>query len=304
MEWTMFIIFFVTNLLICLIFRVTYSSFGKYDKGMVLAVHIPKEYAEDADVQAIAAKAVKVNKIFQNSNLIVGLGICFINLWSILIFIIAYLVWLAVFCGGIEYLNISLHKKMYALKIENGWGLDENGNSLDDDECWKTGFYYNPDDKRIFVPNRMQSGNYALNYATKRAKIYTSALAVIVIGSVIYVVVMLVPFINPHVEIEVSGDTLKVDAAGYDTEIKISDIKEIEKFDELPDYGFSKSNGGYTDEYMIGRFNSYDYGKCDMYVLTDYSPILMIKTDDNLLFFNSEDETEIDKIYEELSDLP
>lgn len=55
---------------------------------------------------------------------------------------------------------------------------------------------------------------------------------------------------------------------------------------------------------MIGRFNSYDYGKCDMYVLTDYSPILMIKTDDNLLFFNSEDETEIDKIYEELSDLP
>lgn len=45
MEWTMFIIFFVTNLLICLIFRVTYSSFGKYDKGMVLAVHIPKEYA-------------------------------------------------------------------------------------------------------------------------------------------------------------------------------------------------------------------------------------------------------------------
>ena len=55
MEWTMFIIFFVTNLLICLIFRVTYSSFGKYDKGMVLAVHIPKEFAEVADVQAIAA---------------------------------------------------------------------------------------------------------------------------------------------------------------------------------------------------------------------------------------------------------
>lgn len=38
---------------------------------------------------------------------------------------------------------------------------------VDDDEYWKTGYYYNPDDKHILVENRMQSGNYTFNYAKK-----------------------------------------------------------------------------------------------------------------------------------------
>ena len=38
---------------------------------------------------------------------------------------------------------------------------------VDDDEYWKTGYYYNPADKHILVENRMQSGNYTFNYAKK-----------------------------------------------------------------------------------------------------------------------------------------
>ena len=38
---------------------------------------------------------------------------------------------------------------------------------VDDDEYWKTGYYYNPDDKHILIENRMQSGNYTFNYAKK-----------------------------------------------------------------------------------------------------------------------------------------
>ena len=37
---------------------------------------------------------------------------------------------------------------------------------VDDDEYWKTGYYYNPSDPHVLVQNRLQSGNYTFNYAT------------------------------------------------------------------------------------------------------------------------------------------
>ena len=54
-------------------------------------------------------------------NLILGTALCFVVFWEIIIFILAYTVWMIAFCFLITYANNSAHRKMYALKMKNDW---------------------------------------------------------------------------------------------------------------------------------------------------------------------------------------
>ena len=50
-----------------------------------------------------------------------GILVCFLSLWDFLIFIVAWTIWLAEYIGGLYYLIIIPHRKMYRLKIRRGW---------------------------------------------------------------------------------------------------------------------------------------------------------------------------------------
>lgn len=52
---------------------------------------------------------------------------------------------------------------------------------------------------------------------------------------------------------------------------------------------------------ISGRYEGRTLGKCSLYVFNGYSPILMIKSDDTLVFVNSKEDGEIEGLYEELS---
>ena len=56
-----------------------------------------------------------------------------------------------------------------------------------------------------------------------------------------------------------------------------------------------------ADSYDIGRDEGRTLGKCNLYVFDGYAPILMIKSDDTLVFVNSKEDGEIEKLYVELS---
>ena len=85
------------------------------------------------------------------------------------------------------------------------------------------------------------------------------------------------------------------------SEIDVNDITELKLLDELPDDSFLRTNGASTDSYDIGRYEGRTLGKCSLYVFDGYAPILMIKTDDTLVFVNSKEDGEIEGLYEELS---
>ena len=173
---------------------------------------------------------------------------------------------------------------------------------VDDDEYWKSGFYYNPNDTHLFVENRIQPGNYTLNYAKKGAWVFSGATAALIIGCLILVFAVLFPLINLKEEITLADNgILTISAGGYKNEISVDDITEIKLLDELPDDSFLRTNGASTDSYDIGRYEGRTLGKCSLYVFDGYSPILMIKTDDTLVFVNSKENGEIERLYEELN---
>lgn len=121
MSIALFIIFLFMNFFILLIMKFVYTSNYSYTEGMLLGVHIPKEHSEDETVLNIVADARrKMNRIIW-INLILGTALCFVVFWEIIIFVLAYTIWMIAFCFLITYANNSAHRKMYALKMKNDW---------------------------------------------------------------------------------------------------------------------------------------------------------------------------------------
>lgn len=310
MEIMMFIIFIVTNLFIILCMQFAYTHAYKYENGMYLNVHIPSSHKEDAEVTEIVTTGKCKMKHFQIANVIISIAICFIVFFNIAVFVLVYIIWMFAYIFGIIHIPNSSHRKMYALKIQNGWiieaqrkkvYIDTSPIDVDDDEYWKTGYYYNPDDKHILIENRMQSGNYTFNYAKKGAWIFTGITCTITAGCIILVFICMLPLINIQEKITLTNNNLTISAGGYTSKIDVNDITELKLLDELPDDSFLRTNGASTDSYDIGRYEGRTLGKCSLYVFDGYAPILMIKSDDTLVFVNSKEDGEIEGLYEELS---
>lgn len=126
---------------------------------------------------------------------------------------------------------------------------------VDDDDYWKTGFYYNPNDPHLFVPDRLCSTNYSLNYARTGAKVFTGTITAILLGTLIWTIVVLAPFLHVTIDIKTTESTVNVSSCGYTSSINIDDIIELKLMDKLPDDHFFKSNGGATESYLVGRLD-------------------------------------------------
>lgn len=121
MNNMMFFIFLVTDLFMILICMSCYGKADKYSAGMIMGVHIPKEEADNVDVQNICKKSRKAWNLFNRINLVAGILVCFFCFLGVEIFLIIWLVWLTEYIGGLEYLTIVPHRKMYRLKVANQW---------------------------------------------------------------------------------------------------------------------------------------------------------------------------------------
>ena len=124
MEIITFIIFIVTNLFIILCMQFAYTYAYKYENGMYLNVHIPSAHKEDAEVTEIINTGKCKMKHFQIANVIISIAICFIVFVNIAVFVLVYIVWMFAYIFGIIHIPNSSHRKMYALKIQNGWIIE------------------------------------------------------------------------------------------------------------------------------------------------------------------------------------
>ena len=111
MEIFMAVMFFVTNLFIIMIMRLTMVSSFEYKAGMYLGVHIPAEKKEDAEVTSLMSRTKKQFNVFNNINIVLSIFI--------------YILWIFVYTVGIQLIVIAGHRKMYELKMKNGWLIEE-----------------------------------------------------------------------------------------------------------------------------------------------------------------------------------
>ena len=455
----MAIMMLVTNLFIIMIMRLTMVSNFDYKAGSYLGVHIPADKKEDDEVTSLMSRTKKQFNVFNNINIVLSIAICGICVVNIIIFIFVYILWIFVYIVGIQLIVIVGHRKMYELKMKNGWLIEEqkkvyidtrlsasNGkisvsmkyhwmlivltavvlvrhsdmlfrdmniyfivsivvavvlyifniyvnsrertvyseNSdvnitmnqiykkyvslglimmslfntiafsyiateymlhgilygtdiivysivnftgsiimivffvvagrkrtevlaaddtplyVDDDEYWKYGFYYNPNDRHMLVKNRLYDMNYAFNYASRGAQVLVGILTVFITASIIFTVAVLVPFIHVKMDVYITDDTFMAAGGGYKCSININDIQEVQLFNEMPKDNFTRINGGSTNEYDVGNYKGRTYGRCMLFIWDDYSPVLMIKSSNKTVFVNSKEDGYIRHMYDEL----
>lgn len=171
--------------------------------------------------------------------------------------------------------------------------------TVDEDEFWASGFYNNPADTRLFVPDRTASMNLAINYGKKTAWVLTGGIAIGVFASLLWTVIITLrlDFVETRYVVE---DRLEIMAPSYSKSIEFDEIKSIRLLDELPEVAMSKQNGASTDQYALGKFHIRNQGTCYLYIYHGHSPIVELELEDMKIYFNSRQEGVAKECYEQL----
>lgn len=197
-----------------------------------------------------------------------------------IIVILGITVFLCVYSIAIEFKTRALQEK---LTKDSGheWYVDE-------DDHWIYGlFYYNPDDSRVMINQRI-GVNSTVNLAKPLGKFFYALMVIILAGLPVFSYFM-DSMGTATIKMEIVEDNFKVQSGWNRYEIKLDDIKEVGLQKELPTH-LSRRMGTGMDTYLEGNFKADGIG--DLKVLLDptVSPYILIQTNEgDYYLFGSRD---------------
>ena len=172
---------------------------------------------------------------------------------------------------------------------------------IDDDYYWRKGWYNNPNDKRYFVQDRVNSMNYSLNYGHPSAKYVTGGMLV---GTGLLLLWMCIVCIRiDFTPIRLTENAAKYSiTSGYKTAtFDLSDVESVTLLDSLPNEKFYRSDGSEDNSKLLGNYRGSKTGHCQMYVWINQSPVLQIRTKDTTIFLNSTEAAQTEEWYNQLN---
>lgn len=173
----------------------------------------------------------------------------------------------------------------------------ENPIYVDSDEYWINGMSYkNPYDNRVVVEPRIGT-KPVYNLATKKGRLITYGTNIFVAVSVLIIILMMLYFELYGFNMKIIDNSVKINAPLYGIEFNVEDIEKVEIVDKLKVK--LRINGIGMDEYSVGNFNVEGYGKCKLYIYNDVKPYILIKSNDEIIFINGENEEETLRYYNE-----
>lgn len=147
-----------------------------------------------------------------------------------------------------------------------------------DDYYWRYGIYYNPDDRRLMIPDRIGL-NITINLARVGGKIFIGLIPILLIAAMLIVVVPLyvLDYHPDPLTYEVKQESVLLDGPYYrEQKISFQDIEKVSLIEQLPPTGM-KVNGLATENYAIGSFKV--GGKsATLFIDHQSKPILKITT--------------------------
>lgn len=173
---------------------------------------------------------------------------------------------------------------------------------VDDDYYWRNGWYNNPVDPRLIVPDRFCVTNFTTNMGRPAGKILTAGLAVVVAGLLIWMCGLFLRMDFVPVQMSIDGTQVSITSGYTDTSFSTDEILDLQLLDSLPDDSFVRSNGSADGHQLLGVFRGKKTGPCRMYVELDESPVLSIQTDEYTVFLTAPTKIQAENWYQELKD--
>jgi uncharacterized membrane protein len=157
---------------------------------------------------------------------------------------------------------------------------------LDEDDHWIYGlFYYNPDDKKILVNDRVGIGT-TMNLAHKTGKIVTLIAIVCMLALPISVMFVIKEEFTP-LTTEIVDNRIVVTHIAEELDLPTEEIRSVEVVDHLP--STVKVVGTGMEHLLKGTFNVSGYGRCKLYLNPEKPPFLVMTTDEERIIINGND---------------
>lgn len=163
---------------------------------------------------------------------------------------------------------------------------------------WKWGFYYDPNDPRIFVPKRVASMGWTINIGRPAGKVFGFGIIALVLAIIIFVAYAGLK----DYQITVQGSEIMIDAAMYDMTFEKEQVESVSMVNKL-------SNGTRTNGYggtnrSFGHFNFNEYGNCMLYIYNDVNQYIVVQlrgNDPSYVIINDKTIEKTESLYQTIS---
>ncbi|WP_265456703.1 PH domain-containing protein [Enterococcus sp. HY326] len=222
-------------------------------------------------------------------------GLLTFNPTIVTVISVAYFLVLFIGCGSTIALLFKLRKKQDQLMAQTG-----EQRYSGDDQYWRYGVYYNPNDNRLMLPDRVGM-NITTNMAKPAAKIGGGILVVFLVGILTFVMVPMFQydFQTNSIRMEITQEDVVMTAPLVGkSSVPFNDIESVELITDLPK-GLFRVNGMGTENYATGSFAG-NGRSATLYVRLDQKEIIYLKTADRDYYFTASDAEETKKEYQQI----
>lgn len=160
-------------------------------------------------------------------------------------------------------LSIAFWQQKKISSAENyfyGAELKDDSHLSEQENHYKWGVYYNPNDPSIFVPKRIAGMGWTINFAHPAGKL-------IGVGIIVLVLAAMFPVFygsSKDYVIAENDSQITIDAPMYDLSIEKDQIVSVSTVESLPRGSRTNGYGGASKSF--GHFTFDGYGKCMIYV--------------------------------------
>ncbi|MBE6129832.1 MAG: hypothetical protein E7185_11235 [Erysipelotrichaceae bacterium] len=167
---------------------------------------------------------------------------------------------------------------------------------VDDDDHWLGGLlYYNPDDSRLIINNRIGL-NSTVNIARPAGKVFI-ALSLVMILAMPLLGGFLDGGVKKEITLAVEDDRIVCTSGMGSYRIDLDDVQEIKVLEELPS-NMRRSFGTGTETLLQGRFSADGYGSMEVNLDPRQGPYLLITTEGKTYLFGTRDGSAVREIYD------
>ncbi|MFD1319277.1 PH domain-containing protein [Loigolactobacillus zhaoyuanensis] len=172
--------------------------------------------------------------------------------------------------------------------------------TTDEDRYWRYAMYNNPNDRRLFVPDRV-GVNISLNLGRPAGKLIGGAILVLVLGLLFSVIggLLALDFGGNSIRASATTQAITLKAPGTRTsQIKRQEVTQVRLMRRLP-ANTVRANGIGTAHFAIGNFRV-QKRSAKLYVARDTGAVLRLRTKQRDYYFSAKKPQETRRLYRAL----
>lgn len=230
------------------------------------------------------------------------------KMWLLCVYAIAAMNWLAYLTmhsptamtiGIVAFMVVLLGASMYiefrTRRLQETLTADSGKDFyVDDDDKWIGGLvYYNPNDSRTLINNRVGT-NSSVNLAKPAGKLLYGLTALIIVTLPLWGLLIG----DGDIHTDIRADSVFIKGGMHEYTINTDDVTEVELLEELP--VITRIGGTGLPEFLGGDFNSKEYGKLKVCLNPTAPPFVLVETAERTYLLGTADPDQTNAIYEAL----